>query len=54
MNIYVKSRGVSKGYSWVNQNEEIDNPPSSPKELKLYIVIIFPLFFIVWRVSYLY
>ncbi|MCT7974307.1 hypothetical protein [Laspinema olomoucense] len=35
MNIYVKSRGVSKGYSWVNQNDEIDNPPLFAEGIKI-------------------
>jgi len=36
MNIYVKSRGVSKGYSWSDQNQqEIANPPMLKEGIKI-------------------
>ncbi|MBS0018625.1 MAG: hypothetical protein KFF72_20130 [Arthrospira sp. SH-MAG29] len=35
MDIYVKSRGVSKGYSWVNQDNIIVNPPLFTEGIKI-------------------
>ncbi|MEA5537840.1 hypothetical protein VB834_02220 [Limnoraphis robusta Tam1] len=36
MNIYVKSRGVSKGYSWLDENQnEISNPPNLESKIQL-------------------
>ncbi len=35
MDVYVKTRGVSRGYSWVNQDETIVNPPLFTEGVKI-------------------
>lgn len=55
MKNYVKSRGISKGHSWLDQNQkEISNPPILNSVIQMVDSDDFLWFFIVPMVSYLY